>query len=69
MTIPGAAADTPEAFLAAVKPGTVLVSTGNRNRLADVEARCGDLPAFATASHGALTLTFSGGGYTLTTFK
>ena len=65
----GAAADTPEDFLAAVKPGTVLVSTGNRNRQADVEARLEGIPAYATAIHGALTLTFTGEGYTLTTFK
>ena len=65
----GAAADTPEEFLAAVNPGTLLVSTGDRNRLAAVEERFGDIPAYATASHGALTLDFSGEGYTLTTFK
>ena len=65
----GAAADTPEDFLAAVNPGLLLVSTGDRNRLAAVEERFGDIPACATASHGALTLTFTGGGYTLTTFK
>ena len=65
----GASADTPEDFLAAVNPGLLLVSTGDRNRLAAVEERFGDIPACATASHGALTLTFTGGGYTLTTFK
>ena len=52
-----------------MNPGTLLVSTGDRNRLAAVEERFGDIPAYATANHGALTLDFSGEGYTLTTFK
>ena len=65
----GAAADTPEDFLAAVDPGTLLISTGDRNRLAAVEERFGDIPAYATASHGALTLNFNDEGYSLTTFK
>ena len=65
----GAAADTPEDFLAAVNPGLLLVSTGDRNRLAAVEERFGDIPAYATASHGALTLNFNDEGYSLTTFK
>ncbi|MGN0973091.1 MAG: DNA internalization-related competence protein ComEC/Rec2 [Aristaeellaceae bacterium] len=65
----GAAADTPEDFLAAVDPGTLLISTGDRDRLANVEERCGSIPAFSTASHGALTLEFNDAGYTLTTFK
>lgn len=65
----GAAADTPEDFLAAVNPGLLLISTGDRNRLAAVEERFAGIPVYVTASHGALTLDFDDAGYTLTTFK
>ena len=52
-----------------MNPGLLLVSTGDRNRLAAVEERFGEIPVFSTASHGALTLDFDDEGYTLTTFK
>ncbi|MGN0779666.1 MAG: ComEC/Rec2 family competence protein [Aristaeellaceae bacterium] len=65
----GAQADNPDTFLSAVAPQSVLLSSGKRDRLSAVQMRMGDTPVYATASHGALTLTFTPGSYTLTTFK
>lgn len=58
-----------EAFLEAVQPQTVLISTGRRERLERMQEKAGDSDVFSTAQHGALTIRMDAGAYTIETFK
>lgn len=65
----GSVNSSSEAFLAAVQPQTVLISTGRRDRLERMQEKAGDRDVFSTAQHGALTIRMDAGAYTIETFK
>lgn len=64
----GSSGSTGEAFLAAVAPQTVLISTARQDRLEMMQAKAA-AEVFSTAQHGALTILFEDDTYTITTFK
>lgn len=65
----GSVNSSSEAFLEAVQPQTVLISTGRRDRLERMQEKAGDSDVFSTAQHGALTIRMDAGAYTIETFK
>lgn len=65
----GSVNSSSEAFLAAVQPQTVLISTGRKDRLERMQEKAGDSDVFSTAQHGALTIRMDAGAYTIETFK
>lgn len=65
----GSVNSSSEAFLAAVQPQMVLISTGRKDRLERMQEKAGDSDVFSTAQHGALTIRMDAGAYTIETFK
>ena len=57
------------AFLQAVDPSAVLLSTSGEERLQRMQEKAGDADVYSTRQHGALTICFEENGYTITTFK
>ena len=64
----GSVHSSSEAYLAAVDPQAILLSTGVRGRKEKVEERVGDVPVFDTETGGALTVTFMDGEYEIKTY-
>ncbi|MBQ8202490.1 MAG: DNA internalization-related competence protein ComEC/Rec2 [Clostridia bacterium] len=64
----GSTSSTSLAFLAEVAPQVVLLSCGNDARVESLRSRTGSLPLYDTHTRGALTLRFTEGGFTVSTF-
>ena len=65
----GSPSSSSEAFLAAVRPQTALLSCGSAERHAQFRQRLGaDTALYSTAVHGLLTVRFTEDGYTVTPF-
>jgi competence protein ComEC len=65
----GSADSTGQQFLAKVAPQVVLVSTSGAGQLQRMQERAADAQVYSTRQHGALTIRFEPGTYTITTFK
>ena len=65
----GSLASTSEAFLAAVNPAVLILSCGDETRQSAMEERRGDAVLYGTRDHGALTIDFTEGGYTVRTMR
>jgi len=65
----GSASSTSAAFLEAVAPQILLLSCSSEEREADVSARLGDIPLYATGSDGAITIEFTDHEYTVRTMR
>lgn len=63
----GSAGSTSQAFLEAVHPGLLILSCGDATRQRSMEERRGDIPLYGTREHGAITIEFHEGGYTVKT--
>lgn len=64
----GSDQSTSPEFLDTVSPQVILLSCGEEAREADLAARTGSIPLYSTHSHGALTLHFSQGAFTVEPF-
>ena len=64
----GSRSSTSESFLSAVSPSAVLLSCRQESRVQSFRERFGDIPLFATAECGAVTVRFEEGGYTVVPF-
>ena len=64
----GSDQSTSPEFLDAVSPQVILLSCGEEAREADLAARTGSIPLYSTHSHGALTLHFTQGAFTVEPF-
>ena len=64
----GSASSTSPAFLEAVSPQVLLLSCNDPARRDQVAERTGDIPLYATATGGALTVHFEDGAFTVETF-
>lgn len=64
----GSVSSTSEAFLKAVAPKVLLLSTGNQARLESMEKRAGDIPLYSTRIHGAITVRFEDHAFTVTPY-
>ena len=64
----GSARSTSPDFLDRVRPAAALLSCDSPERERSVRQRLGDVPLYATATGGALTVRFVPGGYSVETF-
>ncbi|MBR3333999.1 MAG: ComEC/Rec2 family competence protein [Clostridia bacterium] len=64
----GSRSSTSESFLSAVSPSAILLSCRQEARVQSFRERIGDIPLFATAECGAVTVRFEEGGYTVVPF-
>ena len=64
----GSPASTSPEFLSAVNPRAILLPCRRLSRAEDFSLRAGDIPVWSTAQHGALTIRFSDGAFTVTPF-
>ena len=61
----GSRSSTAESFLSAVSPEAVLLSCRHTERARSFRERTGDIPVYATAECGAVTVRFDEGGFTV----
>ena len=61
----GSRYSTADPFLSAVSPSAVLLSCRHMERVQSFRERTGDIPVYATAEYGAVTVRFDEGGYTV----
>ncbi len=65
----GSASSSSPEFLSAVSPSAMLLSCGRLSRHEDFSERSGGIPVWSTAAHGALTVRFSEGSFTVAPFR
>ena len=61
----GSRSSTSESFLSAVSPAAVLLSCRHTERVQSFRERTGDIPVYATAECGAVTVRFNEGGFSV----
>ena len=61
----GSRSSTSESFLSTVSPAAVLLSCRSTERVQAFRERSGDIPVYATAECGAVTVCFEEGGFTI----
>lgn len=61
----GSRSSTSESFLSTVSPAAVLLSCRSTERVQAFRKRSGDIPVYATAECGAVTVCFEEGGFTV----
>ena len=61
----GSRSSTAQSFLSAVSPSAVLLSCRHAERAQSFRERAGDIPVYATAEYGAVTVRFDEGSYTV----
>ena len=64
----GSVSSTGEEFLSAVDPQAILLSCRSVSRHETLSERTGGIPVFSTAVHGALTVRFADGAFTVAPF-
>jgi competence protein ComEC len=61
----GSRSSTSESFLSTVSPAAVLLSCRHTERVQSFRERTGDIPVYATAECGAVTVRFNEGGFSV----
>ena len=61
----GSRSSTAPSFLSAVSPSAVLLTCRHAERAQSFRERTGNIPVYATAESGAVTVRFDEGGFTI----